>query len=89
MIWVLESDKIPEASPEKPTKEKRRKKEIFEVLPVKKYGKIKDQVLILTDSDGVQTTVQLKGCTVEAVSATNLSSKKWYLIWKPLLLGVI
>ncbi|KAF7820278.1 Testis-expressed sequence 2 protein [Senna tora] len=50
VVWVLESDKIPEISLDKPLKEtKRRKPEIFE----------------------------LKGCVVEAVSATNLSSRKW------------
>ncbi|KAI9092499.1 hypothetical protein K1719_027627 [Acacia pycnantha] len=77
VIWVLESDKIPEIPQDKPSKDKRRKKEILEVSPVKKYGEIKGQSLILTDPDGMHTKIQLKGCIVEAVSATNLSSKKW------------
>ncbi|XP_054821717.1 uncharacterized protein LOC129320334 [Prosopis cineraria] len=77
LIWVLESDKIPEIPQNKPSKDKRRKNEILEVSPVKKYGKIKGQSLILTDPDGLHTQVPLKGCIVEAVSATNLSSKKW------------
>ncbi|XP_028783191.1 testis-expressed protein 2 [Neltuma alba] len=77
VIWVLESDKSPEIPQDKPSKDKRRKKEILEVSPVKKYGKIKGQSLILTDPDGLHTEIQLKGCIVEAVSATSLPSKKW------------
>ncbi|KAI4351951.1 hypothetical protein L6164_006249 [Bauhinia variegata] len=69
VIWVLESDKIP--------KEQKRKKELLEVSPVKKYGKIKAQSLILREPNGCDTTIQLKGCIIEAVSATNLSSRKW------------
>lgn len=78
MVWVLEPDKIPEISLDKPSKEKKRKNEILDAFPVKKYGKIKGQLLILTDTDGLDTTIQLKGCIVEAVSAAGLSSRKWY-----------
>lgn len=78
VIWVLECDKIPDTPPDKPSKDKRRKKEILEVSPVRKHGKIKRQSLILTDPDGLRTLIQLKGCKVEAVSSTNLPSKKWY-----------
>ncbi|KAF7823936.1 testis-expressed sequence 2 protein-like [Senna tora] len=48
VVWVLESDKIPEISLDKPSKEtKRRKPEIFGVLPVKKlffYAKSNTQL---------------------------------------------
>ncbi|KAI4347396.1 hypothetical protein L6164_008211 [Bauhinia variegata] len=76
-IWVLESDKIPKNWQNKPSREQKRKKELLEVSPIKKYGKIKAQSLFITEPNGSRTTIQLKGCVVEAVSATNLSSKKW------------
>ncbi|WJX19068.1 hypothetical protein P8452_08801 [Trifolium repens] len=71
VVWVLESRKI--------SKEPRRKDELLEVSPIKMYGKIKDQSLILREPDGLQlnSTIELKGCTVQAVSASILSSKKW------------
>lgn len=71
MVWVLESGKI--------SKEPKRKDELLEVSPIKMYGKIKDQSLILRESDNLQlhSTIELKGCTVQAVSASILSSKKW------------
>lgn len=76
MVWILEPDKVSKYWVEK-TREQKRKKELFEVSPVRKYGKIKGQSLVLTEPDGLHTTVQLKGCLVEAVSATSLPSKKW------------
>lgn len=71
VVWVLESGKI--------SKEPKRKDELLEVSPIKMYGKIKDQSLILRESDNLQlhSTIELKGCTVQAVSASILSSKKW------------
>ncbi|KAJ7970114.1 testis-expressed sequence 2 protein-like [Quillaja saponaria] len=78
VVWVLESDKIPKIWLDKAPKEHKRKKDFVEVSPVRKYGKIKDQSLILTEPDGSpHTIIQLKGCIVEAVSATILPSRKW------------
>lgn len=57
--------------------EQKKKKDLFEVNPVKKFAKIKDRVLILTDSDGSHASFSLKGCIVEAVSASDLSTRKW------------
>ncbi|KAK9278969.1 hypothetical protein L1049_028551 [Liquidambar formosana] len=77
VVWVLDSEKVPKIClVDKVPNEQKRKKEILEVSPVRKHAKIKDQSLILTDSDGSHT-VQLKGCTIVAVSATSLSSRKW------------
>ncbi|KAK7278329.1 hypothetical protein RJT34_23357 [Clitoria ternatea] len=72
VVWVLESGKIPKQS-----REKRRKNELLEVSPVKMYGQVKGQSLILREADGLPTTIELRGCTVQAVSASILSSKKW------------
>lgn len=77
MVWVLEPDKVSKYWQEKPSREQKKKKELLEVSPVRKYGKIKGQTLVLTEPDGLHTTIQLKDCVVEAVSATGLSSKKW------------
>ncbi|XLS95401.1 hypothetical protein HN51_071409 [Arachis hypogaea] len=55
---------------------KKRKREVLEVSPVKKHGKIKGESLILTEHDGSETTIWLKGCVVEAVSSSSLPSKK-------------
>ncbi|KAF2312545.1 hypothetical protein GH714_035023 [Hevea brasiliensis] len=77
-VWVLEPDKVPKNwAVEKIPKEQKKKKDVFEVNPVKKHAKIKDRCLILTDSNGSPATFPLKGCIVEAVSATDLSSRKW------------
>ncbi|XP_050203515.1 uncharacterized protein LOC126653623 [Mercurialis annua] len=68
VVWILESknDKLS------------KKKDIFEVSPVKKYGNIKDRVLILTDSDASHASaIPLTHCSVEAVSASDLPSRKW------------
>ncbi|CAL0322329.1 unnamed protein product [Lupinus luteus] len=77
VVWVLEPDKVSKYWQEKPSREHKRKKELLEVSPVRKYGKIKGQTLVLTEPDGSHRTIQLKGCVVEAVSATNYSTKKW------------
>ncbi|KAK7270733.1 hypothetical protein RJT34_26118 [Clitoria ternatea] len=77
VVWVLEPDKVSKLLAEKHSKEQKRKKDIFEVSPVRKYGKINGHSLVLTELDGLSTTVQLKGCVIEAVSSTSLSSKKW------------
>lgn len=62
---------------DKGLKEQKRKEDFLEVSPVKKHAKLKDRKLILLESDGSQVAIDLKGCIVEAVSATNLSSGKW------------
>ncbi|KAL4317431.1 hypothetical protein AHAS_Ahas15G0384400 [Arachis hypogaea] len=56
---------------------KKRKREVLEVSPVKKHGKIKGESLIFTEHDGSETAIWLKGCVVEAVSSSSLPSKKW------------
>lgn len=80
LVWVLESEKIPKIStndlPPRVPKEQKTK-EIVEVFPVKKYARIKDHSLILTDVDGSQVTIELQNCTIVAVSASNLSLRKW------------
>ncbi|OMO82622.1 hypothetical protein COLO4_22900 [Corchorus olitorius] len=71
VVWVLESEKIP------PREQPKRKKELMlEVSPARIHARIKDKTLILTHSDAC-TTIPLKGCLIEAVSATNLPSRKW------------
>jgi len=72
VVWVLESGKIAKQS-----REQKRKNDLLEVSPVKMYGQIKGQSLILRKPDGLHTTVELKGCAVQAVSASILSSRKW------------
>ncbi|XP_057968996.1 uncharacterized protein LOC131158270 [Malania oleifera] len=69
VVWVLEEDKIPI--------EQKRKKETLEVFPVRKYAKIKDRSLVMTNLDGSCVAIPLKGCVVAAVSASSLSSRKW------------
>lgn len=76
-VWFLDSEKIPRNSPDKGTKEQKRKKDVLEVSPIKKHARIKNKKLILTEPDGSHTAIELKGCIVEAVSATNSSSRKW------------
>lgn len=78
VVWVLESEKVSlKESQMKLPAEQRNKKEIVEVFPIKKYAKIKDQLLILRDCGGFQETIQLVGCEIVAVSASSLSSRKW------------
>ncbi|URE19262.1 Putative integral membrane protein conserved region (DUF2404) [Musa troglodytarum] len=77
-VWVLEPKKVRKINtdelPKKGTKGQK-KNDILEVIPIKRYAKIKDQSLILSNSDGSKTTIQLLGCTVVAVSASNLASR--------------
>ncbi|KAM7475242.1 hypothetical protein LguiB_022485 [Lonicera macranthoides] len=78
IVWVLEAEKVPKILvTDKRPKDKKRKKEIVEVTPVRKFAKIKDQSLILRESDGSHIGIWLKGCMIVAVSATRLSSRKW------------
>ncbi|XP_031090811.1 uncharacterized protein LOC115995804 isoform X1 [Ipomoea triloba] len=77
-VWVLDAEKIPRASPlDKALRQQKGKKEILEVTPIKKYAKLRDHFLILTESDASHTEIELKGCTIAAVSASDLSSRKW------------
>jgi len=59
-------------------KEPKRKDELLDVSPIKMYGKIKDQSIFLRECNSLQlhSTIELKGCTVQAVSASILSPKK-------------
>ncbi|XAR53144.1 hypothetical protein NMG60_11021566 [Bertholletia excelsa] len=78
VVWVLEPEKVPESfHRDQVPREQKRKKEIFEVSPVRKHAKLKNQSLILTESDNSHAKIQLKGCNVVAVSATTLPSRKW------------
>ncbi|XP_061369464.1 uncharacterized protein LOC133312307 isoform X1 [Gastrolobium bilobum] len=77
VVWVLESEKISKFCLDKPSREQKRNKELLEVSPIKMYGQIKGQSLILRGSDGLHSTIELKGCSVQAVSASSLSSRKW------------
>lgn len=77
-VWVLDSDQVLKNWPvEKVQKDQKKKKELLEVNPIRKQAKIKDRSLILTDSGGSHRVIPLKGCAIEAVSATSLSSRKW------------
>ncbi|KAJ6867755.1 hypothetical protein NC652_038832 [Populus alba x Populus x berolinensis] len=77
-VWVLDPDQVLKNWPvEKVQKDQKKKKELLEVNPIRKQAKIKDRSLILTDSGGSHRVIPLKGCAIEAVSATSLSSRKW------------
>ncbi|KAE9589698.1 putative PH domain, MMM1 domain-containing protein [Lupinus albus] len=77
VLWVLESEKVSKILLDKPSRDQKRKKELLEVSPIKMYGQIKGQSLILRELDGSHIAIELKGCTVQAVSASSLSSRKW------------
>lgn len=77
IVWILDLEKIPRAPVDKALGQKKSKKEVLEVSPIQKYAKIKDHSLFLLESDGSNTEIQLRGCTIAAVSATVLSSRKW------------
>jgi hypothetical protein len=77
IVWLLESEKIPRNWLDKGPKDQKKKKDFLEVFPVKKQAKIKDKKLFLTELDGSHTAIELKGCIIEAVSASNISSRKW------------
>lgn len=57
--------------------EQKSKKELIQVFPVKKFAKIKENDLVLTDSNGSKTLVQLLDCNVQAISSSALPSRKW------------
>ncbi|KAA3478409.1 Testis-expressed sequence 2 [Gossypium australe] len=70
IVWVLEPGKIP-------TKEQKRKRETVEVSPARRHAKIQDGYLTLANSDSSCTIIPLKGCIIQAVSATSLPTRKW------------
>ncbi|KAI7728514.1 hypothetical protein M8C21_023496 [Ambrosia artemisiifolia] len=78
-VWILEKEKIPKSpqSTDKNSRQEKRKIEVVEVTPVRKHASIKDKSLIVKEPDGTLTKIDLLGCIVEAVSATNLPSRKW------------
>ncbi|KAH6809341.1 hypothetical protein C2S51_027124 [Perilla frutescens var. frutescens] len=77
-LWVLEPDKVPKSKlEEKVPAEQRRRKEILEVTPVRKNARVRDHHLILMESDVFPVEISLRGCTIVAVSATDLPSRKW------------
>ncbi|EPS62479.1 hypothetical protein M569_12311 [Genlisea aurea] len=77
-IWLLEPEKLlKSALQDKTTSERRKRKDIIEVTPVRKYARVKDHSLILLESDGSSVKFSLSGCTVVAVSSSSLSSRKW------------
>ena len=53
------------------------KKTIVEVFPVKTLAQLEGHSLTLSAPDGSQQTIHLLNCTVVAVSASNLPSRKW------------
>ncbi|KAJ3692962.1 hypothetical protein LUZ60_012057 [Juncus effusus] len=82
-IWVLDPEKIPKISTdgvstsEGSAKDLTAKKNIVEVVPVKKFAKIEDDSLIITEQDGSKSTIELVNCKALAVSSSDLPSKKW------------
>ncbi|TVU27618.1 hypothetical protein EJB05_19112, partial [Eragrostis curvula] len=81
VLWILEPEKVPKVTNERSSiggpKETKEKKNIVEVFPVKRMAKIKGHSLILSSPDSSQTTIQLLNCTVLAVSASSMPSRKW------------
>lgn len=79
MIWILELDEgLKSWMKEKLPKGQKRKRDFLEIHPLRKFARIKDHKLIFSDSDGTQTIVSLIGCSIEAVSGSDLPTRKWY-----------
>uniref|UniRef100_A0A8R7UPW0 SMP-LTD domain-containing protein n=1 Tax=Triticum urartu TaxID=4572 RepID=A0A8R7UPW0_TRIUA len=82
-LWMLEPGKVPKVRngnrlpPTGVQKGVKDKKNIVEVSPIRMRAKIQGHSLVLTGSDGSQITIGLLDCTVLAVSASNLPSRKW------------
>ncbi|ESQ27867.1 hypothetical protein EUTSA_v10018153mg [Eutrema salsugineum] len=78
VIWVLELDEsLKEWMKEKLPKEQKKKKDLLDVHPVRKFARIKDHKLILSETNNTQTIITLKGCSVDAVSGSELPTRKW------------
>lgn len=80
-LWMLEPEKMPKVSNDHPStgahQDMKDKKNIVEVFPIRMLATIKGHSLILSGPDGSQITIELPNCTVVAVSASNLPSRKW------------
>ncbi|XP_062221429.1 uncharacterized protein LOC133920862 isoform X2 [Phragmites australis] len=80
-LWILEPEKIPKVTNDRSSigglKETKEKKNIVEVFPAKKLAKIKGHSLTLSGPDGSTATIELLNCTVLAVSASSMPSRKW------------
>ncbi|KAF8085529.1 hypothetical protein N665_0665s0038 [Sinapis alba] len=77
-IWILELDEgLKNLLKEKLPKEQKRKRNFLETHPIRKFARIKDHKLILSESDSTLTTVSLKCCSIEAVSGSDLPTRKW------------
>ncbi|OEL23833.1 hypothetical protein BAE44_0015147 [Dichanthelium oligosanthes] len=81
-LWMLEQEKTPKVTINRPSNGAshggiKEKKTIVEVFPVKMLAKLQGHSLTLSAPDGSQQTVHLLNCTVVAVSASNLPSRKW------------
>ena len=81
-LWMLGQEKIPKVSTtNRPSNGARpgikEKKTIVEVFPVKTLAQLEGRSLTLSAPDGSQQTIHLLNCTVVAVSASNLPSRKW------------
>lgn len=80
-MWILEVDEgVKNWLKEKPQKEHKRKRDFLEVHPLRKFARIKDHKLLLSDASAdsnTQTTVSLKCCSIDAVSGSHLPTRKW------------
>ncbi|KAG2614442.1 hypothetical protein PVAP13_4KG363901 [Panicum virgatum] len=81
-LWMLGQEKIPKVSTtNRPSNGAsqgiKEKKTIVEVFPVKTLAQLEGHSLTLSAPDGSQQTIHLLNCTVVAVSASNLPSRKW------------
>ncbi|KAJ0237589.1 hypothetical protein HA466_0249570 [Hirschfeldia incana] len=80
MVWILEVDEgVKNWLKEKSPKEQKKKRDFLEVHPLRKFARIKDHKLLLSDAsaDTTQTIVSLKCCSIEAVSGSHLPTRKW------------
>ena len=57
------------------------KKSIVEVFPAKRMAKIKGHSLCLSGPDGPDSMIDLLNCTVVAVSASSMPSRKWSVLY--------
>ncbi|XP_010474308.1 PREDICTED: testis-expressed sequence 2 protein-like [Camelina sativa] len=79
VIWILEMDENVKDWMKKdklPKEQKKKRVDLMEVHPIRRFARIKDHKLILSDSDGTQTCITLKGCFVNAVSGSG-PTRKW------------
>ncbi|KAG2242934.1 hypothetical protein Bca52824_095230 [Brassica carinata] len=79
MVWILEVDEgVKNWGKEKVPKEHKKKRDFLEVHPLRKFARIKDHKLLLSDAGSDSTAiVSLKCCSIEAVSGSHLPTRKW------------